>query len=116
MTALRFVLHRIAAKLEKQDLFGLRGAKLRGLAVDGLILNRFNLTGVQFAGASLKRAQFRNAELPRANFDRACLIGADFHGATVTKATFRGARMTEADVTRAPLTEAQRRQIDVVRP
>ena len=66
------------------------------ITVDELNLNRFNLTGVQFAGASLNGAQFRNAELARANFDRACLIGADFHGRqpSLKRATFRGARMT----------------------
>ena len=119
VTALRFVLHKIAAKLKNQDRLGLRGAKLNGLAVDGLILNRFDLTGVEFRAASLRRAQFRDARLAFAQFNRACLDGADFREATLVGATFAGAslkraKFTRDDLARAPLTPAQKREVAVV--
>lgn len=119
-TALRFVLYRIAGKLAPGDLFGLRGADLRGLALDGLDLSRFNLSGVKFQDAYLVRAHFHKARLSSANFSRACLNGADFtsaalHGASFLGAELKGARFTRAGLAQASLSKAQRRVI-VVKP
>ena len=129
VVALKFVLPRIAAGLDNRDLLGFRGALLDGLALDGLNLNRYNLTGVKFRDASLVGASFRNAKLPYARFDRACLKGADFRlaalqgadfrGATLKGADFRGAtlkgaRFTQKDLDRAPLSKAQKRQVVVL--
>ena len=114
VNALGFVLHRIAARLDQDDLVGLRGARLNGLALDGLNLNRFNLMGINFRSASLNRAHFRDARLSYADFRRACLIGADFRGASLQGADFRGAKLRQADIDRAPLSKEQKRQIVVV--
>ena len=114
VNALGFVLHRIAARLDKEDLLGLRGARLNGLALDGLNLNRFNLMGIKFRSASLNRAHFRDARLSFADFGRACLIGADFRGASLKGANFRGAKLRRADLERAPLSNEQQRQVVVV--
>lgn len=120
VVALKFVLPRIARGLDTRDLLGFRGAPLDGLALDGLNLNRYNLTGVKFRDASLVGASFRNAKLPYARFDRACLRGADFRGAALQGANFRGAtlngaKFTREELDRAPLSQAQKRQA-VARP
>ena len=55
------MLYQIAAKLkkteekkkEKQEMLGLRGANLTGVALDGLNLQDFDLTGIEFGHASL---------------------------------------------------------------
>jgi Pentapeptide repeats (8 copies) len=134
-TALTYPLPELAAKLlaraQAPPILGLRGANLDGLAIDGLVLQRFNLTGVKFRDASLNRADFRKARLSGANFDRACLRGtnfrfADLRGsrftrASLTGADFRGARLTAARFTpdayhdvSSSLSEAQKRDVLVV--
>jgi len=131
------VLHLIAAKLKREELGGLRGANLNGLAVDGLILNRFDLRNIKFRDASLTRAHFHKAKLPYADLRRACLRGADFSKASLQYADFRGASLeganfkdarlkgarlkgarfsTPEERNRAPLSAKQRREAIVVSP
>ena len=119
--ALRFVLYRIAAKLDGEAFLGLRGANLNGLALDGLNLSDFDLTRIKFRSASLKRANFGQADLPQANFENACLTDANFNGASLKGAKFsganlKGAEFTQEDLDRAPLSEAQKGQVEVVPP
>ena len=115
--ALRFVLYRIAAKLNnKAEFLGLRGANLNGLALDGLNLSGFDLTRIKFGHASLRRANFRGANLGQANFEHACLIGADFNDASVVGARFTGATFTKRGRDQSPLSEVQKRQVKVVAP
>jgi len=109
--ALRFVLYKIAAKLDTKDLLGLRGVNLRGLALDGLNLQGFDLTGIKFGHASLVRANFRGAKLHRANFEHACLIDADLTGASVAGAKFTGATFTGRGVELSRLSKAQKAQL-----
>lgn len=130
-TALGFVLHRIAAKLDERELSGLRGADLNGLALDGLILNRFDLRNVKFRDASLERAHFHNAQLPFADLGRACLTGADFsaaslqganfrqavlHGANFRGAHLKGAKFTQGGLGQTSLSKAQRREVVLLSP
>lgn len=130
-TALGFVLHKIAAKLDERELSGLRGADLNGLALDGLILNRFNLRNVKLRDASLVRAHFHNAQLPFADLGRACLTDADFSGASLQGANFRqaslhganfrgahlkGAKFTQGDLDQTSLSKAQRREVVLLSP
>jgi hypothetical protein len=104
--ALRFVLYKIAAKLDrKEDLLGLRGANLNGLALDELDLSGFDLRRIKFGHASLEKAKFGNADLRQANFDHACLKGADFRGASLQAATFRGANLNGAKFSDAKFTK-----------
>ena len=130
--ALTYVLPTLAAKLlagtRDSIVLGLRDAALDGIAIDGLVLERFNLTGVKLRDASLNGADFRGARLSFANFDRACLRRADFSradltgsrfaGASLRGAHFRDARLRGATFTRAALAEAhlspaQRREVVV---
>lgn len=115
--ALRFVLYRIAAKLnDKKEFLGLRGAKLDGIALDGMDLSGFDLTRIKFGHASLVRANFSDATLRQANFEHACLTSADFRGASLKGAVFDGAALKGAKFTKkgrdqARLTKTQKRQV-----
>jgi hypothetical protein len=143
--AFRHVLPALAKKrLEdagESILLGLRGVDLAGLAVDKLVLQRFNLTGVKFNDASLVDADFRESNLSSANFHRACLSrvdfrqadlrgtdlsdaeldGADLRGATVSRTTdfksarLKGAKFTATTLEQASLSKAQR-DVIVVSP
>ena len=119
--ALRFVLYRIAAKLDGEAFLGLRGANLNGIALDGLNLSDFDLTRIKFRHASLVRADFGQADLRQANFENACLTDANFKsaklkGAVFSGANLKGAKFTQEDLDRAPLSEAQKGQVKVVPP
>jgi pentapeptide repeat protein len=124
------VLPRIAAKLKEGELRGLRGANLNGLALDDLILNRFDLRNIKFRDASLARAHFHRAKLQYADLRRACLKEADFSEASLQNADFRGASLqganfkdarlkgakfsTPEERNRAPLSAEQKREATVV--
>lgn len=119
--ALRFVLYRIAAKLDGEAFLGLRGANLNGLALDGLNLSDFDLTRIKFRHASLTRANFGQAGLRQANFENACLTDANFNGASLKGAIFsganlKGAKFTQEELDGALLSEAQKGQVKVVPP
>jgi len=117
--ALRFVLYRIAAKLDGEAFLGLRGANLNGIALDGLNLSEFDLTRIKFRHASLVRANFGQADLRQANFEGACLTDANFKSAKLKGAIFRGANLKRAKFTQegldlARLSEAQQAQVKLV--
>jgi hypothetical protein len=104
-TALVFILPKLADYLLPKDpsgrklgkMTGLRGATMRGLALDNLVLTDFDLTGIKLPYANLGNLDARNSILRSARFTRACLQRAKFQGADISGADFSGACLEGAD-------------------
>jgi hypothetical protein len=102
---------------QQKQLTGLRGAELKGLAIDEVVLRNLDLTGIRFSRASLNGADFSDSKLLRAQFQRACLKaanfrnadlrGARFDGANLQGANFEDAKLNKADLEHAGLSQAQ---------
>ncbi|MEV0259409.1 pentapeptide repeat-containing protein [Streptomyces sp. NPDC050732] len=74
--------------------------------LDGLHLQRAQLTGAHLSGAVLTEARLCLADLIRANLIRARLVRADLSGANLTGARLCGADLSGADLVRAHLNGA----------
>jgi uncharacterized protein YjbI with pentapeptide repeats len=124
-TALKFVLPVVSRELladaGDQGIAGLEGAFLRGLGINQLTLQRFDLSGIelQFAflnepdfresslvGAKLRMACLRKADLRDANLKKAILVGTDLRNANLKGARLRDANLEGADLRGADLNGA----------
>jgi uncharacterized protein YjbI with pentapeptide repeats len=109
-TALRFVLPVVSRELladaGDEDIAGLEGAFLRGLGIDQLRLQRFDLSGIELQSAFLNEPDFRESNLVGAKFTMACLRKADLQDANLKKAILVGADLRNANLKGARLRDA----------
>lgn len=105
----------------RPDLTGafLKGANLREVNFEGVLLENANLQRANLMEANLEEANLRNADLKRANLteanlQRAYLFNANLQGALLARADFQEAYLFNANLQRALLARADFRNSDVV--
>jgi len=110
-TALRFVIPAVSRELlaESGDrgIAGLEGAYLRGLGVNQLRLQGFDLSGIELQFAFLNEPDFQGSRLVGAKFRMACLRKADFRDANLRRAILVGADLQNAHLEGARLRDAK---------
>jgi uncharacterized protein YjbI with pentapeptide repeats len=98
-----------------RGVMGGRRASFRYERIEGLILRRRALDGVEFVGCDLPHAQFLLSSLRSASFYCSNLRGADLRATDLTRADMRGAVLRGADLYRAKLDGADFRKAVLVR-
>ncbi|RJQ66331.1 MAG: hypothetical protein C4519_25935 [Desulfobacteraceae bacterium] len=81
--------------------------RLATRALEGIDLNRLELSGRDFSGANLRGADLSRARLDVADLHGAVLQGADLHGTDLNKVNLAGADATAADFSNARLIKAK---------
>lgn len=69
--------------------------------ISGLVLEGFDLSGMDFCGGSLQETVFSNADLSGTRFDGADLTGAVFINADLSGSSFESAELTNTDFSSA---------------
>lgn len=82
----------------------LRCVDFSGMRLAGVVFDRCNLMGAEFAGADLTAADLASCSLERARFGRACMIDANLSNARLDHADFTGADLSGARIHRTDLT------------
>ncbi len=90
-------------------------ARLQFERIDGLVLRRRTLDGIDFTGCELPHAQFLLSSLRGASFYCSNIRGADLRACDLTRADMRGVILRGADLYRAKLDGADFRQAVLVR-
>jgi uncharacterized protein YjbI with pentapeptide repeats len=110
-TALRFVLPVVSRELRAdagdQGIAGLEGAFLRGLGVDHLRLQGYDLSGIELQFAFLNEPDFQESTLVGAKFRMACLRKAIFQDTNLKRAILVGADLRNANLKGARLRDAE---------
>jgi hypothetical protein len=118
-TALKFVLpvvsSELAANAGPRGLAGLEGARLHGLGIGQLRLERFDLSGIELPFAFLNEPDFRGSRLVDANFNMACLRKAHLEDANLKRATLLAADLRNASLEGAHLPAAHLEGADLRR-
>ncbi len=90
-------------------------ARLQYERIDGLVLRRRTLDGIEFTGCELPHAQLLFSSLRAASFYCSNIRGADLRACDLTRADMRGVILRGADLYRAKLDGADFRQAVLVR-
>jgi uncharacterized protein YjbI with pentapeptide repeats len=118
-TALKSVLPALSGPLLAdagvRGISGLEGAVLRGLGIDRLRLQGFDLSGVELQDAFLNQADFQGSTFIGANLTGACVQKGHFEGVRLRAAILEDADLRNAHLERARLPDANLEGADLRR-